>query len=988
MEGVRKSVIALVIAAVIAALVAISSYGTPLPPNPFAPVSLDRPTAADSNGEITAIADTQSRRLLVMNDRDQLKTIVSFDMLNAPIDAVTGVCVTGNEVYVSGITYEKDSDIIQSERVLAYDGRGAYEGIVFELKQKGQMTPAIKSLSDAKDGVVAAIYHEESEDADVASRSNLSFVFMNLQESKVLHEEKDIQFEVMAAGCSAESEKFIAVSSRGVLNDTWGDDGVDPAFANYAFTAVDVDEDGLIYAADSNTQKTYLIDDKKTVTEIVDGSGASGINLNGKWLSTCNSDKNLVRIEDRESGASCELTSVTPQFLLSTYTAAVWVSVAFLVVLALVLLARFITRRVRERNLEGVGALFGSMAVVLALGVAMGYLTYGSYQRSMETRGQEINAYADYIGSRSNALAEDFEKCKDRSAIRSAGETFNAFLESYVDLDFQIGELTNSATNNGIGMYGIVYGKDDRGVFCILDTTSETFIGSAPAASPAKDAVEKAFEASPSDDGGALQSGRGLRELTIYRVVPIKSPKSSQVVGVVEIGSRTKTLAASIWSNLVQQIITLLVLVLVIYLSYAEIKACGRCFVKRRKLQEASDPDALVMLTRPFSFAITILSSIDAVMTVLIARALISSVGFEESSPLIAIPTVMLGVGLALGQSVYGLLGSRIPLRRLIMGGCFVMLAFAIGAAVVVQWGNFWWYCVAKLLMAVPFGLLYTLSYSLPRSAQSDDVRAEAAAGVKRTDTSAAALGTVLGGFIASSLGNAWVYVLVALAVLPVLIMAANLLPKNAEPLEKRSDSDSRGGLGVRQLLTNRTTLAVALFVLLPATIASGYNSFIFPLFSSQAGLPAYATNNLFVLGQLVVYVAIDSIDATEARYGKWRVASVAVALLGVLFLLFSLNTTMVWAVVVIALVGVFCKSSDGWKAMWLRSAQFCGVPAGQATGLMFAARSVALIIQPMLLGLLLSMRDSVVVIIIGAICVLCAGIFVLMTRRTELPGT
>ena len=118
-----------------------------------------------------------------------------------------------------------------------------------------------------------------------------------------------------------------------------------------------------------------------------------------------------------------------------------------------------------------------------------------------------------------------------------------------------------------------------------------------------------------------------------------------------------------------------------------------------------------------------------------------------------------------------------------------------------------------------------------------------------------------------------------------------------------------------------------------------------------------------------------------EVRYGRLRVTTLAILLLGVVFLLFAVNTTLVWSVAVIALVALLCKLSDGWKAIWLQSAGEVGVPAGAATGTMFATRSLALVAQPFILGALLGVPDNVAVIVIGVLCVVCAGLFRLVTR-------
>lgn len=87
------------------------------------------------------------------------------------------------------------------------------------------------------------------------------------------------------------------------------------------------------------------------------------------------------------------------------------------------------------------------------------------------------------------------------------------------------------------------------------------------------------------------------------------------------------------------------------------------------------------------------------------------------------------------------------------------------------------------------------LYYSLPRPASNREDALAAAREVKRTDTSAAALGTVLGGYAAFGLGNAWVYAIVAIACLPIILMAFNLLPKDIGLLERLAQSTCADGV-------------------------------------------------------------------------------------------------------------------------------------------------------------------------------------------------
>ena len=983
MEPKRISRIALTVLAIMAAAVLFATYGTVLPSMPFAPIHIDGPTAVDSDGEFTVVADTESRRALIINAEGDLTGVVSCTTSDSPIDAITDVCVSNGRLYLSGVRYKPDSEAIAQERVVVYDKGGNFQGVAYELKGNG-VAPKIKSLCDAPDGVVVA-YENDNDDDPANAKFSVSFSLINQHTSSEINSIDLHGFEAFSVAVAAEGDDaycYAVLNARGILSDGQNDYS-SQVYDGHVYTAIGIDETGTVYACDDETKSLVSIADSSSKANVLlSGDGYHTVHVNGNVISTSNSETNKITLCDTKGTVTREFSEVTPSIGFSARMLVVWASGLYLAALALVFGVRKLRQAIRDGNTSGIGAALTAAAVVAAIAIAVGSLSFASYQKMLGVRASEINMCADYLETTVDSLSEMMEKVDDRDALHGNSVTIDEAATNLIGTSYPALSLVYSANSNDIGMYFSVYGKDDKGIFYLYGSSLEYIIGSS-ARDTANKGLDKAFDGS-AEPNSKLLHGRTLRDTTQYRLVQIPTSDGKGVAGVIEIGSKSRSFEMSIMGNLAQRILGMLVLMLVVYLAYTELRKCGRCFFSYRQHQKEYGERAVALLTRPFTLSITLLTSIDSVMTVLIARDLLTKAGLGESSPLLAVPAVMLGVGLIAGQGLYAIAGSRVGLRRLMAVGAIVMLAFACVTAVAVASGVFWAYCVAKFLMAVPFGMLYALGYSLPRIAANDDVRSQAAGGVKRTDTSAAALGTVLGGYAAQTFGNVWVYVLVAVACLPVIMMTMNLLPRGMQPLEKLAQPDSKNGR-IRSFVLTPVALGIALFLVLPATLAGGYASFLFPLFSSDIGLSKSEVNNIFVLGQLVVYLLIDSIDRAEARHGKWKVATLAIALLGLVFLLFAVKTTLIWSIAVVAIVGVLCKSSDGWKAMWLKAAGDAGVPAGRATGAMFAARSLALIAQPFILGALLGATDAEAVIVIGVICAACALLFFLITRRSSL---
>lgn len=977
----RNLSIVAIAAAVVAALISLATFGMSLPDNPSSKITFNGPIVADSNGEITVVVDSESNRALLLNKDYELTGIVNCHTLNSPIDSIINVCVSDTTVYVTGIKYKSDSDIIAQERVVAYSKRGLAEQVVFDFEEKDYTeTPTIKAMDN--DGDNGAYIVLASEGLLIEGEYGVKVVHVNREGEQGEASTTTYNMAAHDMGYSVASNVLEGLSYRGVVGDTYwnGDNKQESPYSDYAFTSIDIGDNGNYYLYDDKSRAIYCIDDKG-IHQLIKGDGYSSLHVNGEVLVACNRESNAVMISDINAKSFMKLQAVAPSKSVAILSGIVLASHIYLALFAMVVVILKARQLVMDGNTESVGPMFASVTVVAVVSMAIAYTTYGTYKAMMETRANEIGAFADYLQRVSHELSKDMEACDNRDRFRKSNEEADKAIESVLRIDEVVGGLASAATDNGVGTYAVVYGKDDKGVFYLYDSSTTHVMGVSTALSSNKEEIEKVFETNTTD--AEMRTGRSPRDVTQYRLVSIPASDESGTVGVVEIGSRMRTFESSVAQGQAQRILALLVLVLVVYLTYSEVRACGECFIEYGRLRHHHD--SIAILTRPFSFCVTILSSTDAVMTTLIARALLQGTAHESSGFLLALPAVMMGVGLALGQVIYGFLGSRILIHRLMRRGALIMVFAALFTAGAVWSGLFWLYCAAKLIMAIPFGLLYTLSYSLPRRADSDEVRVLAAGGIKRTDTSAAALGTVMGGYVAQSLGNAWVYVLVAVLGVAVFLMAEHVLPRSGHPLEHDNGERLSRRQAVVRLVTSKTTLPIIFFIMLPAILSAGYNSFLFPLYSANLGLSTSSINNLFVLGQLVVYVCITSIEYVEGRWDKWRVAGLAVCLLGVVFVLFSFNTTLVWAVVTIALVGVLCKCADGWKALWPRSAASMGLHTGIATGAMFATRSVLLIVQPLLLGALLTMSNSVAVIIVGIICLVCSVLFYYTTRHSAL---
>lgn len=965
-RGVRWA--ALLLVGLVAFLYLVATYGTALPGNPFAPVPLQGPIVADSDGTLTVVADDRSGRVLILDEVNDLTGVVDCTAFDSRIDAVTDVRVSGGLVYVAGVQFYPDSAEIAHERIVVYGPGGEFLGVAYEEAENYSNSNVIKGLFAAEGGVVAVTFTDDE----------LVHVFASREGSRVTGSVEAPQSDIFDVAFCAQTGNYAALSSRGLFND----DGYlhATAFGDRVFTAIDLAANDDLYACDDVSGAACVISGD-SVTEFASDSRYDDVHVNNSVVCLNASNDNVVEVcgTGHDKGP---FTFVHPSAGFRLRMLGVWASALYLVVLIVAGVVRRVRAAIKEDRVHQIGPLFTSATVVIALGVAIATLFYDAYQTQVDRRTKEVGMCADHLADQVDTLSAAMEYCDDRTALRGYGDQLVEVAVHLDDATSVADSIVNAARKNGIGMYYVLYGQDDQGIFYIWDSDGEHVMGTDAIQSSVQQPLTNAFSAGW-DGQPTMHDGTSLRDDTRYRLVPIPTADGNDVAGVIELGTKVRAFNTLLVDRAVQLLLALLVAMIVVYLSYSEIRALARSVFAYRRLQGERPQDAIAALTRPFMLCVTLLTNIDAVLTPLVARTLLQSSGMDRTGLLLALPAIMMGVGLVAGQLLYGTLGSRVGLRRLVCSGLGALLITAAATAASVALGGFWHYCAARLLMSVALGLLYALGYSLPQIAHSDTHRERASGAVERTDVSAVALGTVLGSSVAQALGHEWIYASVALACIPLIVTILGLLPRDMGPLERHA----RLAESLLALRRRGGALAVVALVALPAAVAAGYATFLFPLFASGLGMAVLDINNVYVLGLLAAYVCMDPLVSLRERYGARACAAAGLGLLGIVFVLFSFNTTLVWSIVVVFFVGLLGKLTDGWESLWLAIADEAGVSAAYATSTMLGVRNVAMVLRTFILGVLLGGDDAMPVVVVGFVCVICAALFVPLSRKFVVRG-
>ncbi len=402
--------------------------------------------------------------------------------------------------------------------------------------------------------------------------------------------------DVFAAAFATDgTNRFVTLDSFGFL----GNEDLDEApllFTDHVFLAVDVSDDGIIYACDDATGSLCeIMPETNELRMLVEGDGFSSIHENNGVLTLSDTNSNSVELHAKDGTLVSTFSEAKPSSAFGIRIALLWVSGVYLGAFLLVAGMRKLVRKVKQGETQSIGPMFMSVTVVAAIAIAIGNLSYASYQSSLETRAAEINTCADYLSRASLNLGEHMHNLGDRDTLRQTDDaSFEAMVSLFSLIDTP-SSLINAANLNGIGMYYNVYGKDDRGIYYLYGSSSEYVLGTSSKLPITKE-LEATFAGDQSQKG--LLTGSSLRDATQYRLVPIHAPESDEIIGVIEIGSRTHSFESSLAGNQARRVLALLVMVLVVYLAYSEARACARCLLSYRQLQKSKPHEAIAVLAR------------------------------------------------------------------------------------------------------------------------------------------------------------------------------------------------------------------------------------------------------------------------------------------------------------------------------------------------------------------------------------------------------
>lgn len=165
-----------------------------------------------------------------------------------------------------------------------------------------------------------------------------------------------------------------------------------------------------------------------------------------------------------------------------------------------------------------------------------------------------------------------------------------------------------------------------------------------------------------------------------------------------------------------------------------------------------------------------------------------------------------------------------------------------------------------------------------------------------------------------------------------------------------------------------------------------GYKSFIFPLYSVEMNLPTFYITNIVVIAKALSNLIMDPLDNAMKNIDHWWRVTIMTIAVGLSFLAFIFNDTIVWAIIVLVIVTVFNKLAITSEDMvWPREVRTKGLeekPVGKAMNMIIHTIKS---FRDAILSFIKALSGSYINVILGLICSLGGVAFALITKNTAM---
>lgn len=924
----------------------------------------------------SVIIDRSRTRLVFLSRNGRVSNIISLDN-STPLSVANGVETDGEYFYVFGSKYARNTNRIQADRIVRYSMNGQHNAVLYEFNRENDPSNlCMISELDVCDGEVCLTLYEAGEGKD---SYHASVAKIDADPKTDDAPETILTGSVQKPFCAAfepsenalYSADYYGALYRETENGSERLKITDGRMARYFIPL----PGGQIAWSDPKSWNV-LLDHEIICDRAVTGA----MNYSGNLINMSDSDSGVLLTYHTGTGTLTQVENprFTLRFGLLAFLRAM--SVTYLAGLLLLSFAKALIAAKREGNtelLKKTGFAAASVAASLLISgfyiARIGDIYLTSLTDELKTACSFFAKTADMrpadaiLEYSRQQLSEDSENAEEPAEAKEYADYYRSYVES--------------AGADGKSLFLNVYRKEGNLLRSVYSSDHDMQIGE----SIFYDEVVK-YKNHKEFRGYAVSAFLGE---TVLNTMDFVTDDSGEVVGCIEVGCDYDNYMNKTRTDIFEMTMVLLTIFTGIFIIYIEGTKLVSGLRERKVRICGGNLCPEISVIRSLRFFTELVTQMDTVILVLITKEMLTESGFsaDKITMLIALPAFAVGIGFTTGRILYNLLVSRFEIKKLCISSAFIMLIAFSGLAFALLKKNFVLFILLKFVVSAADNITFAAVYAMPYRTESESERFAASRESSMGSVSSSILGAMLGGLISDKFGNIALYVANAAAVIPLILMLFAAMPEHCFYVSRDPGEKTVHGLkNFVSFLMKPAILSFVIFLLAPSIIATGYKSYIFPLYSSALDLPKLYVTNFYVFARVLMMLVNKPVSESTKNIERWKLSIAGLTVMGITYACFALNSTIVWAVIMLFMMPMLDKIITNAKTViWPRQAQAEHLNVVQLSGYMGIFENVLFSMKEAVLSCFLLLGNIGACIALGVFCLACAVLFALTTRKSAL---
>jgi len=911
--------------------------------SPFsATVELKNPTSVAVSEDGGVLVDTENRRMLIYSDENIVSAIMETSLSGSVIDKVEKVTISDGYIYVIGSSHYNQGIYLSSESAEVYDLKGNHvKTLTSRLYGEDEYinNPTFKNITVDNGKVYIAC-------ADGKEVSVIS-----LGETEEIIGTWSIPEQVFTAAYTPDQNILVVV---GMSKNGYSVDISSKEISNMdlaGLISIYLEMNGL----DSSEFDLEELEGYCCVPTIaLDSSGVSHYlvftnSVSGESVVYTNDGQNISFFSESTYSAGLFL-----------YNLLFYIALTLLACGAAVALVWLFVKKISSR---------GRIVTVIIGGIILTSVFY-----TMQMRLSSEDGYKWYLISQTKQagyiLTNDLgDKLKD---LQQEGiQEYCSNPENQDTIQKVYDSLKAISDSNGVEYSTLI------SIF-ILDENGQpyTFVNSRNNRLPGQLVYF-------SEDVQDLLNGIGKNEICLYDS-PYETLMYSydyiynsegEKVGIVSVAAYLGNLNYLQSQKAINLSVTLTALMIGIYTAVSAFRTFVNDF-KRRKKRDKNDIDGrTVDMAGIMVFVTCLVQSLDSVVIVYVSESLCVGVDPALQAVLVALPLAAVTFGMLIGNLIAEVFIRKLGERLSAVTCSVVTLLSMLCCVFAIEQSNIFVFIIAKLVMSIFMdGVMYIQLDTMPFKSKDDEARQSALNSVIKSSAAASIISMLLTGFISEFLSYSMVYLIGAIMSAIVLVISVLVFRNTNNRQEKQVKKEKRcDSVKYWSIFLKKPMLMFLIFYIVPTMLVGGYKSYLFPLYSSGAGISALLLSNISVFVTALCYITNDQLHSFSQKHNQKVMLIVPKMVLCFGLICFFISPNIYWAIIMLFVVEIIHRMTlVGYKMYIAKVADSNKLDSKRVQSNFYTVNTVLYGFQSPILssivGLGMNLACSVVGIIAGAL--------------------